>query len=262
VLDVVDLTVTFGGIRAVDDLSLTVGAGELVGLIGPNGAGKTTAVDAITGFVPHRGRVRLGGDDLTGFPPHERARRGLARTWQSLELFDDLTVWENCRVAAARGGWRRFVRELVRPEPPDRRTVGDAPLAPHDVGWAIDLLGLGPDADRHPTELPLGRRKLVAVARALASHPQVVLLDEPAAGLDTDESRAFGERLAAVVHHGVSVLLIDHDMGLVLEVCGRVLVLDFGRLVAEGPPAVVRRDRRVIDAYLGETQGDASGTAS
>jgi branched-chain amino acid transport system ATP-binding protein len=261
VLEVIDLTVSFGGIRAVDELSFAIGAGELVGLIGPNGAGKTTAVDAVTGFVPHRGRIRLGDDDLTELPAHERARRGLARTWQSLELFDDLTVRENCRVAAERGGWRRFVRELVRPDAPDGRghAAGGATAPGSDeVRWAIDLVGLGPDVDRHPTELPLGRRKLVAVARALAAGPRVVLLDEPAAGLDTDESRAFGEHLAAVVDHGVSVLLIDHDMGLVLEVCERVLVLDFGRLVAEGPPAEIRRDPRVIDAYLGETHGDAA----
>ncbi len=246
-LDVVDLTVTFGGLRALDEVSFSMAEGELVGLIGPNGAGKTTAVDALTGFVAHRGHVYLDGDDLADRPAHERARLGLARTWQSLELFDDLTVVENCRVAAERGGWRTFVRHLVRPTLAGTTVAGD-----DDVAWAIDLLGLGPDAHRHPTALPLGRRKLVAVARALAAHPRLVLLDEPAAGLDTDESRAFGERLAAVVDHGVAVLLIDHDMGLVLDVCERVIVLDFGRLLVVGPPAAVRRDPRVIDAYLGE----------
>jgi branched-chain amino acid transport system ATP-binding protein len=224
VLRVRDLVVSFGGVHAVDHVSFDVAAGSLHGLIGPNGAGKTTTIDALTGFVSHGGRVELAGRDIAHLAPHERARRGMARTFQSLELFDDLTVRENCRVGRA----------------------------PHDpIDAAIELLGLGPVADRPPTELSLGQRKRVAVARALAGGPSLLLLDEPAAGLDTHESAALGRQLRSVVDAGVTVLLVDHDMGLVLGVCDQVTVLDFGRFLTSGPPSAVRANAAVIDAYLG-----------
>jgi branched-chain amino acid transport system ATP-binding protein len=245
-LSVVDLAVSFGGVRAVDQVTLEVGPGELVGLIGPNGAGKTTTIDAITGFVPHRGSVRLAGRELAALRPHERARQGLGRTWQSVELFDDLTVEENCRVAATRPSIRTTLAELVRP-----------PTAVHEsTAWALEVVGLQSDADRVPTELSHGHRKLVGVARALSARPSVLLLDEPAAGLDTAESERLGERLRTVVDHGVAGLLVDHDMGLVLGICDRIYVLDFGRVIAEGPPSAVRDDERVITAYLGRTRPD------
>ena len=256
-LRAIELTVDFGPVRAVDGVSLDVAEGELVGLIGPNGAGKTTTIDALSGFVPHRGRVVLDGVDLSDLPPHARARHGLVRTFQSLELFDDLTVRENCIVAAHPGGVRELLTDLVRPS----RARDTA-----QVDWALDLLGLGPWAGEHPSSLPLGVRKLVAVARSLSSAgtagataPRVVLLDEPAAGLDSAESLALGERLREVVAAGVSVLLVDHDMGLVLSVCDRLVVLDFGATIAQGTPGAVRDDPRVIAAYLGEHAVAAGG---
>lgn len=236
------LGVTFGGVRALLDLSLEVGDGQLVGLIGPNGAGKTTTIDALTGFVAHEGRVSVLGTDLTDAPPHRRAAAGLARTWQSLELFDDLTVEENLRVAADRSSLVSTLGDLVRP----------ARSRPDDgVTFALDVLNLGPVAGAYPPELSLGRRKLAAVARGLAARPSVLLLDEPAAGLDSSESLAFGETMRRVVEAGTSMLLIDHDMALVLGVCDHLYVLDFGRLIADGPPDVVRNDPRVVAAYLG-----------
>src|SRR4051812_20146603 len=168
--------VTFGGVHAVDDVAIEVPPGQLVGLIGPNGAGKTTTIDALCGNVAHRGQVHLGDRDLTRQPPHRRAAAGLARTWQSLELFDDLTVLENCQLAAAPATLANAGRDAGREGAPGL-----------DAAWeALDAFGLAEVAHLSPTALSLGRRKLVAVARSLASRPRILLLDEPAAGLDSD----------------------------------------------------------------------------
>jgi branched-chain amino acid transport system ATP-binding protein len=242
-LRAVGLGVSFGGVRAVHDLSIEVGAGKLVGLIGPNGAGKTTTIDALTGFVRHRGRVWAGERDLTEEPPHRRAGAGVGRTWQSLELFDDLTVTENLQVAADRSTVASTLADAVRPG--RRRADGDG------VPWAIDMLELGAVASSYPPSLSLGQRKLAAVGRGLAARPDVLLLDEPAAGLDSTESLELGAVLRRVVDAGTSILLVDHDMALVLGVCDHLYVLDFGELVAEGPPESVRADPRVVAAYLG-----------
>jgi branched-chain amino acid transport system ATP-binding protein len=228
-LQVRDLRVSFGVVRAVDGVSFEVARGALHGLIGPNGAGKTTTIDALTGFVAHRGRVVFDGVDLGGLAPHDRARAGLVRTFQSLELFDDLTVRENCMVAGS-----------------------DA---------ALDALGITALADRVPRELSLGQRKLVVLARALAGEPRLLVLDEPAAGLDSTESAALGERLLTIATGGVTILLVDHDMGLVLGVCDEVTVLDFGRVLASGSAAAIRADARVIDAYLGAARVGEGGLA-
>jgi branched-chain amino acid transport system ATP-binding protein len=241
VLSTTALSVHFGGVRAVDEVDVVVEEGQLVGLIGPNGAGKTTFVDAITGFVRYTGRAELDGRDLAGLPPHARARRGLARTWQSTELFDDLTVRENLTVAAERPSFLSLAAELVG------RHAGGHPAAER----ALELLDLGSIAEAMPAELTQGQRKLVGVARAIAMEPRLLCLDEPAAGLDTHESENLGQRLRQIANAGTTTLLIDHDMGLVMTICDRITVLEFGKVIAAGPPDEVRRDPRVVTAYLG-----------
>jgi branched-chain amino acid transport system ATP-binding protein len=241
VLDAHNVSVQFGGVRALSTVDLQVGEAQLVGLIGPNGAGKTTFIDAVSGFVPCTGRVELDGRELSRLSPHERARRGLSRTWQAAELFDDLSVWENLAVAARRASLRETMREVfARGDRDDER-----------VTTALNLLGLARCAEALPKELTQGQRKLVGVARALAARPRLICLDEPAAGLDTSESDGLGPHLRQVVDDGTAVLLVDHDMGLVLGICDHVVVLEFGQVIAHGPPHVVRRDPEVIRAYLG-----------
>jgi branched-chain amino acid transport system permease protein len=234
VLRVTGLSVAFGGVRALSDVSIMVREGELVGMIGPNGAGKTTLVDAASGFVASTGRVELGGADLSGLEPHERARRGLARTWQSTELFDDLDVRENLTVAFRNGAAKDAA-------------AGDSPAE-----QALALVGLDWAAGAMPAQLSMGERKLVGVARALAARPRLLCLDEPAAGLDTRESAELGACLRGLADQGQSMLLIEHDMGLVLGICDRVIVLEFGQVIADGPAEAVRTDPLVIAAYLGE----------
>jgi branched-chain amino acid transport system ATP-binding protein len=240
------VSVSFGGVHAVVDVDVDVEEGRLVGLIGPNGAGKTTFIDAITGFVRSRGQVELAGRDLSRLPPHERARGGLGRTWQATELFDDLTVAENLAVAAERPSRWAAVRELV----------WRAPRNGADARDALERLGVESALGKLPSELSQGERKLVGVARALAGAPRVVCLDEPAAGLDSAESEHLGRRLREVADAGTGMLLVDHDMGLVLSVCDWIVVLEFGKVIASGTPEQVRRDRRVVEAYLGRAAAE------
>jgi ABC-type branched-subunit amino acid transport system ATPase component len=242
-LTVTDLTVRYGGVVAVDHVSLTVPRGSIVGLIGPNGAGKTTMVDALTGFARYTGEVRFRGARLDGLRAHHRAARGLARTFQSAGIFDDLTVEENILIGE-RSGTRRFATlraifggRVERPRPATQRI--------------IEMLDLGASLDIQVSELSEGHRKLVSVAQALAGAPELVLFDEPAAGLDSTESAWLGEQLRAVCRSGVTILLVDHDMELVTNVCDELVVLDFGKVIAAGSPREVLDDPQVIAAYLG-----------
>ncbi|MEO5898564.1 MAG: ABC transporter ATP-binding protein [Ilumatobacteraceae bacterium] len=242
-LQTAGLTVSYGGLRANDRISLKVMPGQIVGLIGPNGAGKTTFIDAITGFTPYTGTVTFMGENLDGRSAHARARRGLSRTWQSIELFSDLTAFENLLVGTRRLTVTSFLLDLIAPKRRRDET---------NERWALALVGLDALSERGPKELSLGQQKLLSMARALGTRPKVVLLDEPAAGLDNRESAALGERFRNVLDHDISILLIDHDMNLVLDVCDYLYVLEFGRLIAEGTPAEVRGNDDVIAAYLGD----------
>ena len=240
-LHVEGVTVDYGGVRAVDNAEFDVRRGEIVGLIGPNGAGKTSLIDALSGFAKCSGRLSLDGSELTGMAPHDIVRAGLARTWQSPELFSDLTVGQN--LVAADPSVRSFgslVTGLVR-----------SGRVPERVPALLAFLGLGQTADRRPDELSLGQQKLAGIARALMSRPAVLMLDEPAAGLDSAESRLLGAKLRELANRGVGLLLVEHDMDLVFAACDRVVVIEFGRIIAAGTPAEIRTNPAVLTAYLG-----------
>ena len=241
VLSVSGLSVDFGGVHALRDVTLEVRAGELVGLIGPNGAGKSTFLDAVGGFVANDGRVELDGHDIGRLPAYERSRRGLARTLQSTELFHDLDVRENLLVAA----------DHAADGPAGRVSGATARRRRKEVEEALKIVGMEWAADAMPDELSESERKLVGVARALVGNHHLICLDEPAAGLDRRESQELGRCLRRLADDGQSILLIDHDMGLVLSICDRIVVLEFGTVIADGPPESIRRDERVVAAYLG-----------
>ncbi|MFI1035287.1 ABC transporter ATP-binding protein [Streptomyces sp. NPDC020951] len=229
-----EVTVSFGGRRALDAVSLAAEAGRVTGLIGPNGAGKSTLFDVVSGLRrPRTGRIRLDGRDITREGPARRARRGMSRTFQHLELFGRLSVRDNLLVAAELGPERRHAARTA-----------DAVLA---------RLGLAEQADAPADALPTGVARLVEVGRALVLRPRVLLLDEPAAGQDAEETERFAALLRALAADGVAVLLVEHDMSLVMTVCDDVHVLDLGSVVAVGPPDRIQRDATVLAAYLGET---------
>jgi sulfate-transporting ATPase len=249
-LEVKGVSVRFGSMVAVQTVSATVRPGEVVGLIGPNGAGKTTLIDAVTGFVRiESGKVLVNGEPIGGLSATRRARSGVARSFQSLELFETMTVQENIEVASDQRDWVSYLTDLVWPG--SSRISGVAAAAVHEFG-------LLPDLHRRPSQLPFGRRRLVAIARAIASGPSVLLLDEPAAGLSREESNELGRLVRRLAEHwGLSVLIVEHDVGLVLGLCDRVIVMDRGVVIAEGPPDVIRADPVVIDAYLGQPRSAA-----
>ena len=255
ILETSGLTVTFGGLNACDKVDLIVPEGKFVGLIGPNAAGKTTFIDAITGYVPtSAGNAVFNGEDIGELKPHERAQRGLVRTFQSLELFEDLSVKDNLLVAGYDTRWYSFLLDMIYMPRKDQEVE-------EQIEWALDIMGLNDVADAMPSDLSHGRRKLVGVARALAASPKLILLDEPAAGLDTAESQILGGHLREFLDHDMSVFLIDHDMGLVLSVCDYIYVLDFGKIIAEGTPQEIRESDTVKKAYLGEEAGEIQAQA-
>lgn len=252
ILDARGIGVRFGGVQALDNVDITVHPGQIVGLIGPNGAGKTTFIDAVTGFVPYRGTVHVDGVSLNRKRPHVRVRAGLGRTWQAVELFDDLSVAENIAVSALRPTTLSTLRELF----------GSPQLPAATVADALDALGISQLGDAEPEQLSEGQRKLVGIARSLAARPKVLCLDEPAAGLDTGESAVLGRQLRRLADQGQPMLLIDHDISFVFGTCDYVVVLEFGKMIAAGRPAEIKNDARVIAAYLGTAAASASGEAS
>ncbi len=238
------LSVRYGAVVAVDDVSFRLEPGRVTGLIGPNGAGKTSLIDAISGFAACEGRVLLDDLDLSNQPATKRARAGVARQFQSLELFEDSTVFENLSVAADPQDLRSYVLDLLWPI---------NPKLPPEVVRAIVEFALDQDLHRDVRDLSYGKRRLLAIARAVAMHPSVILLDEPAAGLSSAESN----ELARVVRRladdwGMAILVVEHDMNFVMGVCDQVIVLDFGKLIAAGSPEEVRADPVVVAAYLGD----------
>jgi len=235
-LEVDAATVRFGGNVALDGVSLVAEPGVVTGLIGPNGAGKTTLFNVITGLLPpNQGRVRLEGRDVTRLSPTKRARRGLARTFQRLELFSLLSVRENIRVAAdLRRGWSRDKDDPARV-----------------VEEIIERVGLSRVADARVDSLPTGQCRLVELGRCLATKPKVLLLDEPASGQDENETIEFAALLRTLAAEGMAVVLVEHDVALVMDVCSIVHVLDFGRVIAQGTPAQIQSDEAVLAAYLG-----------
>jgi branched-chain amino acid transport system ATP-binding protein len=253
-LRVAGVSVRFGGLVALDDISLRVSRGEVVGVIGPNGAGKTTLFNVICGFVAaERGDVTWRGRSLRGVRPHAMAALGIARTLQGVGLFPGLTALQNVMAGAERHRRAGLLSALLGLPRSDRdeRALRASALE------ALDALGVAGVAGRLPGTLPYPVQKRVALARALVSAPELILLDEPAGGLGGDDMRDLGERIRAL-RGGTAVLIVEHHMDLVMSVCDRVVVLDFGRRIAEGTPAEVQADPRVLDAYLG-VEADAAG---
>jgi branched-chain amino acid transport system ATP-binding protein len=239
-LAVEEISVRFGGLQALQDVNLEVHAGAVNGLIGPNGAGKTTLFNVITGLqAPTQGRVRLGGEDVTRLSPHRRARLGIARTFQRLELFGTLTARENVQMAAE--------TRRRRPTGVSSRTEADTILA---------HIGLSHVADEPTDLLPTGLARLVELGRALATGPSVLLLDEPSSGLNQEETVELGQVLVDLAGRGVAVLLVEHDMSLVMSISDHVSVLDYGAVIADGDPASVQADRAVQAAYLGTAEDE------
>jgi branched-chain amino acid transport system ATP-binding protein len=236
-----NVTVRYGGVVANSDVSIDVEPGQIVGLIGPNGAGKTSFVDALTGFARCSGEISMGQRRIDRLRPHARRAAGLSRTWQSGELFASLSVGENVLAAARTMTATTLFRDL---------------FGRHDAGTelvarALQLVGLEGLESTRAGDLTLGQQKLVGVARALAGGADVLLLDEPAAGLDSSESQAFAGRLRSIVTGGPGALLIDHDMSLVLSVCDKIYVLEFGKVIFSGTADEARHDPAVVAAYLG-----------
>jgi sulfate-transporting ATPase len=246
-LSISELTVRFGAVLAVDGVSMEVRPGEVVGLIGPNGAGKTTLIDAVTGFVPiSGGHVALDDERLDGLNATKRARVGVRRSFQSLELFEDVSVEQNLRAGsdqlASRWSW---ITDLFWP---GRHELPSTAVA------AVHAFELEPHLDRTPDELPYGRRRLVGIARTVASGPSVVCLDEPAAGLDERESAELSRLIRRLADdRNMAVLLVEHDVDLVMSTCDRIVVIDFGQVIATGTPAEISASHVVRDAYLGHT---------
>jgi len=271
-LTVSEVAVRFGGVSALNDVNLKVEPGTVTGLIGPNGAGKTTLFNVISGLqVPDRGSVHLFDTDVTNMKPHRRARMGLARTFQRLEIFGTLSASENVQVGLESTvkwwewrqlrravSWRRGRGADAAPGTRDQHPGSMASATSDRLLQGVGLAGLG---HVQSSNLPTGLARMVELARALAIGPKLLLLDEPGSGLDEAESKALGDLLVGLATGGMAVLLVEHDMELVMRICDHIYVLDFGDIIASGPPDSIRTDPAVQAAYLGEAEPDGDRVA-
>jgi branched-chain amino acid transport system ATP-binding protein len=244
------VSMSFGGVHALANVSFTLNQGETLGLIGPNGAGKTTLFNCITGVVPgYRGNILFDGRDLRSLKPHQRARLKIARTFQNLELFDELSALDNLMVPLDASSRRGVISDLLRLP----GTAFEERTAQEKGRAILHFLDLGDYADTPAGDLSVGLRRRLEIARALCLKPRLLLLDEPGAGLDARETAELARVLASVrARFDVTMLVVDHDMALIMRICNRIYVLDNGEIIAEGPPEQIRENPEVVRAYLGE----------
>jgi branched-chain amino acid transport system ATP-binding protein len=246
-LELIDLSKSFGGVQAIDSINLTIDEESVYGLIGPNGAGKTTLFNVLTGFLePSRGSIQFFEQDITSFQPYEIARLGIARTYQNIRLFGNMTVRENVATAqnyrASFGG----LKSLFWSRGKDEADLNN------NLEYLLDLMGLWEKRDLVSTDLSYGEQRRLEIARACAMKPRLLLLDEPAAGMNEVETEELWVRVDELRRNGLHVILVEHDMKLVMERCDHIFVLNFGKLIAQGTPAELRENKDVIEAYLGK----------
>jgi len=247
-LNITDIAISFGGVQALNGVSFSVARGEIFGLIGPNGAGKTSLFNVLTGlYAPERGKVTLEGQSLIGCKPHTVTERGLARTFQNIRLFANMTALENVMV----GRHVRMRAGVLGAVLRNRRTRDEERQARETGRQWLEYVGLGSQAERLARELSYGDQRRLEIARALATEPRLLALDEPAAGMNPSETQALRALLQRLNDDGKTLLLIEHDMHLVMSLCHRIVVLDYGRVIAQGEPRAVQKDPQVIAAYLG-----------
>jgi branched-chain amino acid transport system ATP-binding protein len=257
-LEVTNLGIEFGGVRALDAVSFKSTRGKILSVIGPNGAGKTTLFNLISGiYRPRTGKVMLGGDDVTGLAPHQLARRGLSRTFQNLQIFFQMTALENVMVGRHLHERRNMVAHLLGLPSVARQNAATRERAM----TLLDSVGLGMYAERPAGAMPYGALKRLEIARAMAVEPSVLLLDEPAAGCNPRETEEIDGIIQHIASTGVSVILVEHDIRLVMKISDRIVVLNYGRKLSEGSATEIRSDPAVIEAYLGTEQTEGAARA-